>query len=245
MNDLLVRSEIRHEGVETDGINALGGGLETNHQFIRWSFKNLLQNNGRKTVLAFESFVLDLDFFRSDRKKDFLGGGGNGKRGKLKFVAVADLRRDMVLGAVSDLTGEEVRFPDEICDKMGFWMVIEVVDGAELLDFPSVHQGDSVRHDQGLLLIVGNKNKRNSEFGLEVLQLQLHVLAELGVEGREGFVEKKDFGAADEGAGQGHPLTLPSGELVRFSCFQILKGNQGESLEHAAFPLGGFDSLHR
>ena len=245
MNDLLVRSEIRHEGVETDGIIALGGGLETNHQFIRWSFKNLLQNNGRKTVLAFESFVLDLDFFRSDRKKDFLGGGGNGKRGELKFVAVADLRRDMVLGAVSDLTGEEVRFPDEICDKMGFWMVIEVVDGAELLDFPSVHQGDSVRHDQGLLLIVGNKNKRNSEFGLEVLQLQLHVLAELGVEGREGFVEKKDFGAADEGAGQGHPLTLPSGELVRFSCFQILKGNQSESLEHAAFPLGGFDSLHR
>jgi len=245
MDDLLVRSEIRHEGVETDGINSLGGGLETNDQFVRRSFENFLQNNGRKAVLALQSFVLDLYFFRSNREKDFLSGGGNGKRGELKFVPIADPRCDMVLGAVGDLTGEEVRFSDEIGDKMGFWMVVEVVDRSELLDFSPVHQCDSVGHDQGLLLIVGDKNKRDTEFSLKVLQLQLHVLAKLGVESRKRFVEEQHFGTADEGAGQGYPLTLASGELVWFSCFQILKGNQGESLEHAAFPLGGLDPLHR
>lgn len=42
MDDLFIGTEVRDEGVETNGINALGGGLEPNDEFVGGSFKDFL-----------------------------------------------------------------------------------------------------------------------------------------------------------------------------------------------------------
>ena len=81
--------------------------------------------------------------------------------------------------------------------------------------------------------------------GWSIFQLDLHVLAELGIEGGEGFVQQEDFGATNQGPGEGHPLALPSGKLIGFAAFQTLQRNQFEGLEHAPFTFRGLDFLHR
>ena len=48
---------------------------------------------------------------------------------------------------------------------------------------------------------------------LDRLELDLHLLAELEVEGAERLVEEEHAGPVDEGAGQRDALALPTGEL--------------------------------
>lgn len=56
----------------------------------------------------------------------------------------------------------------------------------------------------------------DADLGLDALELQLHLAAQLEVEGAEGLVEQQHLGGVDQGAGHGHALLLAAGELVRF-----------------------------
>ncbi len=49
---------------------------------------------------------------------------------------------------------------------------------------------------------------------LQPAQLELHLGAQLGVQGGHGLVQQQHVGLVDQGPGQGHPLLLPAGELV-------------------------------
>lgn len=40
MNELFVGAEVGDKRVKTEGVNTLGGGLESNDQFVRGSFKD-------------------------------------------------------------------------------------------------------------------------------------------------------------------------------------------------------------
>lgn len=152
--------------------------------------------------------MLDLDFFWPNRKENFAGIWKNGERREFEFVMSPDFHGEVVAGAIGNLTRKEIGLPDKVGDEVGFGVIIEIVDGAELFDFTFIHQGDPIGHDERFLLIVGDKNEGDAEFCLQIFQFDLHVLAELGIERGEGFVEEEDLGAADEGAGEGHALAL-------------------------------------
>ena len=51
------------------------------------------------------------------------------------------------------------------------------------------------------------------DLALDLLELDLHLLAELEVEGAERLVEQQHLGPVDQRAGQGDPLPLAAGEL--------------------------------
>ena len=154
--------------------------------------------------------MLDLDFFWPDRKENFAGIGQNGEWWEFEFVMSPDFYGEVVAVAIGNLTGKEIGLADEVGNEVGFGVIVEIVDGAELFDFTFIHQGDPIGHDERFLLIVGDKNEGDAEFCLQIFQFDLHVLAELGIEGGEGFVEKEDLGAADEGAGESYALALPA-----------------------------------
>jgi len=154
--------------------------------------------------------VLDLNFFGADGEEDFAGIWKNGKRREFEFVMSPDLHGEVVVVTIGNLTGKEISLADEVGNEVGFWVIVEIVDGAELFDFTFIHQGDPIGHDECFLLIVGDKNEGDAEFCLQIFQFDLHVLAELGIEGRERFVEEEDLGAADEGAGESYALALPA-----------------------------------
>ena len=80
--------------------------------------------------------------------------------------------------------------------------------GALLLDAAVAHDDDRVAHRQRLFLVVGHVHERDPDLALEGLELELHLLAQLEVEGAERLVEEEHGGPVDERAGERDALLL-------------------------------------
>ena len=86
---------------------------------------------------------------------------------------------------------------------------------ADLLDAALAEHRDAVAHRQGFFLVVRDVDERDAHLALHLLQLELHLLAELEVERAEWLVEQQHLGLVDDGPGQRHALSLAAGELGR------------------------------
>ena len=92
-------------------------------------------------------------------------------------------------------------------------MLVDLARAADLLDLPAVHDGDPVGHRERLFLIVRHVDERRPELVLDPLQLELHLLAQLHVEGAERLVEEQRRGPVDERARERDALLLAAREL--------------------------------
>ena len=92
---------------------------------------------------------------------------------------------------------------------------IELVGGADLLDPAVVHQADAVRHDERLVLVVRDIEDGDAESRMQLLDLELHLVAQLLVERAERLVHEDDRRPVDEAARERDPLLLAAGELAR------------------------------
>src|SRR5207249_4894904 len=132
---------------------------------------------------------------------DGAGGGGVvrlvGLRGLLENADL--LGADAVdAGGADDALGglalEQVGGADEGGDEGGGGAFVDLGGGTDLLDAALVEDGDAVAHRQGLLLVVGDEDEGDADLALELLELDLHLLAQLEVECAEGFVEQQYAG---------------------------------------------------
>ena len=62
---------------------------------------------------------------------------------------------------------------------------------------------------------MGHMQERQAQAALQVLQLDLHLLAHLAIQGGERFVEQKKPRPVDDGAGQRDALLLAARQLAR------------------------------
>ena len=81
------------------------------------------------------------------------------------------------------------------------------------------------------------------EVVLERLQLELHLLAELQVEGAERLVEQQHLRLVDERAGERDPLLLAARELARLALLDAGEVDQLEDLPHAPVELRALEPL--
>ena len=131
----------------------------------------------------------------------------------LQHTAAGELdRRAFVIG-FDDRRPEKVRFPDESGDVMVRGLIVEFPRPTGLHDTPVEHDADGIAHRERFFLIVGHQDKGNADVALQGLQLDLHFLAQLAVERRQGLVEQQHRRPVDEGAGQGDALLLTAGQL--------------------------------
>ncbi|MGX1367088.1 hypothetical protein RKD19_002447 [Streptomyces canus] len=105
--------------------------------------------------------------------------------------------------------------PRKLATKVGVRVLVQVGGRAELLDAARVHHGDRVGHGHGLLLVVRDVHEGDADLGLDALELQLHLAAQLEVEGAERLVEEEHLGGVDQGSRDRHTLLLATRELVR------------------------------
>ena len=77
---------------------------------------------------------------------------------------------------------------------------------------------------------------------LDALQLDLHLLAQLQVEGAERLVEQQHLGTVDERPGEGDALALAAAQLVRLAGAVL---RQADRLEHLAGPPAALGPLRR
>ena len=81
-------------------------------------------------------------------------------------------------------------------------------------------------------------------FDAEDFILKVH--AGKGIQGAKGFVQKKNFGVADQGAGKACPLLHTAGNLVRVGVFKAFKADQVDDVLNVVFlflkDFAGFES---
>ena len=110
---------------------------------------------------------------------------------------------------------------------------------ADLLDTALADDGDAVGEREGLCLVMGDEDGGQLQLMLELLEERAGLEAEPGIEVGQRFVQQQYLGACGHGAGQGHALLLPAGELTGAPFEELLEGEARSGLprEVAAFTL--------
>src|SRR4051794_7227746 len=112
---------------------------------------------------------------------------------------------------------EEVRGADEAGDEVIRGLLVDVRRAPDLLDAALVEDRDAVGHREGLVLVVGHVDERDPHVSLDPLELHLHLLAKLQVEGAERLIEEQHPWPVDDCAGKRDALTLATRQLARLA----------------------------
>ena len=127
-------------------------------------------------------------------------------------------KRDVVV--VAGLSLEHIAGADEARDEFGFRPVVNILRAAELVDHAGVHHRDQVGSGHRLRLVVGDIDGGVAVFVMQPADFKTHLLAQIGVEVRQGFVEQQGFRLDDQGAGQRHALLLSAGQFAGITLRQ-------------------------
>ena len=120
----------------------------------------------------------------------------------------------------------DVRLADEVGDELVDGVAVDLGRCTDLLDLARVHDHDLIGHGQRFLLVVGDEDEGDADLLLNVLELLLHLLAQLQVERAERLVEQQHARLVDERAGDGDALLLTAGELGHVAVGVVLKAYQ-------------------
>src|SRR5438067_396853 len=99
----------------------------------------------------------------------------------------------------------------------------------ELGEAAGIHHRDMVGEHERLGLVVRDVDEGRAEVRLQLLQLDLHVLAQLEIEGAERLIEQEQRRLEHETAGDRDALPLPARELV--DAF-VLRARETDALQH-------------
>ena len=124
---------------------------------------------------------------------------------------------------------DDVALTDEVGNEGVFRLIIDIDRRADLLDPALGHDDDRVGHAQCLLLIVRDEYERDAGGLLDVLELLLHILAQLQVERGERLVEQQHARTAHECARDGDALLLSAGQARDVAA---LKARELDEREH-------------
>src|SRR5262249_19902913 len=141
------------------------------------------------------------------------------------------------LVAAEGARGEEVGVADEAGHEDGGGGLVDLARGAHLLEPAAAHHRDAVRHGERLTLVVGDIDRGDPDLALELLELELHAIAELLVERAQRLVEEEHGRTRDESPGEGHPLLLPARELARIARPVRGQLHESEGPAHSPFDL--------
>jgi hypothetical protein len=100
------------------------------------------------------------------------------------------------------------------------------VDGkrcAGLLDLAVTHDHHAVAQGHGLDLVVGHEHRGGRQLGMQPLDLDAHLGAQLGVEVAERLVEQEDQRIAHDAAAKRHALLLAAGKLSGAALQQVVQ----------------------
>ena len=135
------------------------------------------------------------------------------------------------------LAREQVGRPHESGHERRLRILVHLGRRADLFDAAAVEDGQAVGQGQRLVLVVGHEDERDADVLLDRLELDLHLLAELQVEGAQRLVEQEQLRPVHERAREGDPLALAAGELARLSRLEARQAHELERLRDPGLPL--------
>ena len=81
---------------------------------------------------------------------------------------------------------------------------------------------------------MGDVDEGDVHLALQALEFQLHLLAQLEVQGAQRLVEKQDLRLIDQAAGDGHTLLLAAGHLTDAAALETLQAHDFQHIPHLA-----------
>ena len=114
---------------------------------------------------------------------------------------------------VADAFGNSVQrivFTDETRDERGRRLVVQSVRRSDLNNGPMIEYRHAIGHCQRFALVVGHIDDGDAEHLVDLLQLDLHVLAQLLVERAKRFIHQNERRLEDQSARQRDALLLPA-----------------------------------
>ena len=140
---------------------------------------------------------------------------------------------------------QRIVFTDEAGDERGRRLVVKPVRRSDLNDGAAFEYGDAIRHGQRFALVVRHIDDGDAEHLVDLLQLDLHMLAQLLVERAERLVHQNEGRLEDERAGERDALLLAARELGRLAILELLQPHHFEGARDAWSDLGLGDLSHR
>ena len=89
-----------------------------------------------------------------------------------------------------------------------------------------------------------HQQRGDAERALQLLQLDLQLLAQLAVERAQRLVEQQDVGLEDDGAGQRHALLLAAGKLRGPADLQAIEAHELQRIERLGAGHRAADLAH-
>ncbi len=162
---------------------------------------------GDRAPLRIVQFDLDELSGRSDGPDDYR------QRMIRRFTGQTDFMRACVIVLPVDF--QCVDEAEKIADERRDGMVVEGVRRTGLLNLAVVDKHNPIRDVEGLLLVVGDENRRDAEVVVSVAKPTAEFETDFCVQSSKWFVEKKIFRIDGENACEGDALPLPAGKLRR------------------------------
>jgi hypothetical protein len=107
---------------------------------------------------------------------------------------------------------EEIHRADELRHLAAIRVLVQARGVVDLQRLAAEHHGNAIGQRQRLLLIVGDEDEGDADGPLQGAQLNLHLLAQLLVQGAERFVQQQHLRPFDQRPGQGDTLALAAGK---------------------------------
>ena len=152
--------------------------------------------------------------------------------GKAPVQALKGVAREADLAVGQHEAVHDVGLTDEVGHEGVDGLVVDVHGRADLLDVAARHDHHHVGHGESLLLVVGDVDEGDARGSLDLLQLALHILAELEVQGSQRLVQEQNAGMVDQGAGDGHTLLLTAREGGDAATLKALEVDHSQHLLH-------------
>ncbi|MNP01130.1 hypothetical protein D3C76_929340 [compost metagenome] len=190
-----------------------------------------LGHTARKAVDAAFTVAIEAHTFRADRQGHRLAGLADIHRQRFDPLAPRQLHLATVAIAGQQGAVDAVVLADEIGHEGVARLFIEGARVGDLLNFALVEHRHPVRHGQRLALVVGHVDHGHTQALVDMLDLHLHVFAQLLVERAQRFVHQHQLRLEHQGTGQGHPLLLAARQLAGVAL------GEGVELDHAQHTL--------
>ncbi|MNO25436.1 hypothetical protein D3C76_152720 [compost metagenome] len=185
----------------------------------------------REAVHAAFAVAVQAHALRADRQGHRLAGLADIHRQRLDPLTT----RQLHLAALA-ITGQQgavdaVVLADEVGDEGVAGFFVQRARVGDLLDFALVEHRHAVGHGQRFALVVGHVHHGHAQALVDVLDLHLHVLAQLLVQRAQRFVHQHQLRLEHQCPGQGHTLLLAAGQLAGVTL------GEGIELDHVQHPL--------
>ena len=132
---------------------------------------------------------------------------------------------------------KNIALPYEICHKAVYRLVIDICRRAYLLYDAIVHNHHCVAQRKGLLLVVRDIYEGDAQRAVHLLELYLHILAHLVVQGAERFVKQQHRGTVHNSSGNRHTLLLATRKGVYVTPLVIGHSDHLQNTHNAGLNL--------